>query len=142
MQSRCAERLAGRPVDHELEVDVAVRKVYEVAGDEHRLKFPRDRLGVLWAKTERDESPDIAEDRVSDFRLELIEMLVGQDQADMELPKLGHHVGDGEGRKALELVNEDMIVGPFTVLDICPAERRESDRRHQQRAQKARAVFT
>src|ERR1051326_8840867 len=68
----CAKGLAWRAVDHELEIDVMVREVEEVASLEGRLELPRKLLGVIRTDAKRDQGARVAENGMLNLRLHLL----------------------------------------------------------------------
>jgi hypothetical protein len=72
MSGDCAERLAGKPINHQLQVNVTVLKLHQVDVVEFYLEFVGDEGGVLRAQPKGYECPGVAQDRIADIRLELV----------------------------------------------------------------------
>src|SRR6266849_9431752 len=93
-QRHRAERFRWHAIDHELEVDAVVGELHEVDLLEFIYKLALKIGCVLGAHPEGDEGSDVAQNRVPDVRLKLVQVLVGDREASPVLPKLREHVDD------------------------------------------------
>lgn len=75
---------------------------------EHRFEFPRDHIRVVGAQPERDQRAGVAEHRMADIRIELMEVLVRQHHTHPELAQFGEHVGQSQRREILKFIDVDM----------------------------------
>jgi Potassium-transporting ATPase A subunit len=78
---------------------------------------------------------------MADVGLELVQVLVGQGEANAILAKLREHVCQGQGRKALELVDVHEEGATLCGWRIRPAKGRKADGRYEQAAQEGRAIL-
>lgn len=114
---------------------MAIRKVEQIDHAEDRLKLGREKRRILGSHPEGDEGPGIAEHRMPDIRIELVEMLVREREAQSVLAQLGHHLGEGERREGLEFVHVQEERWSLIGGCIRPAERGEAERSDQQPAE-------
>ena len=103
---RCpTEGFARGPIDHEAEVDIVIRETHEVegvkAGSEHFL----EEGSVLGTEPEGDHGADISEHRVQDIRFELMEMLIGENEANAEFAQFRDGVRKRKRRETLKLID-------------------------------------
>ena len=86
MEGRRTERATGNPIDHELDEHVMVGKVHQILRRELGSELACEERRILRAEAERDERPDVGQDRVSYVGFELVQMLMRQYQAHLKLP--------------------------------------------------------
>jgi len=58
------------------------------------LEFLREQARIFWPHPERDDSSCIADDDVTDVRLKLMQMLVGEQEPYAVFAQLAHHVSE------------------------------------------------
>ena len=119
-----------------------IGEVHQIEHVESRRKFAGEENRVMRPDAERNERPGIAENRMDDIRVELLEMLVCEHKPNPVFPELRNHAGDAQGREGLELVHIEEEGETLFFRYIGPAESREPDSRYEQAAEKCRAVVT
>src|SRR6266478_2846396 len=77
---------------------------------------------------------------MADVRLELVQVLVGQGEANSVLAKFRQHICQGQGGEALELIDVDEERATLRGRGIGSAERRKTNGRHEQTAKEGRAI--
>ncbi len=95
-----------------------VRKLLQVVSTEAALEFAREMWRVFGADAESDEGPGIAEHRVPDVGLQLVQVLMGDRKSDLILALFGEHVRKRKRGEVLEFVDVDEkgfppLCGPY-----------------------------
>ena len=88
---------------------MVVGQVDDVLDGEGRVKFTDQGFGVGGPDAEDDDRSGVAEDGVADSRVELCEILMGEDKAHAVLAQLreyGQETGRGEGLELVEVAEE------------------------------------
>src|SRR5215471_2759667 len=106
------------------------------------LEFVFEIWRILCAHTKRNDRSSVAQNRVTDLRFELMEVLVGDREANPVLTQFRKHVDECERCEALELIDVDEEVPATCRGRVRATERSETYRRHQEATQKRRAVLT
>jgi hypothetical protein len=102
-----AERHGWRPLGHELQVHAVIGQLHEIELPKPLLEFTDEVRSILRADPEGNDRSGVAQHRMANVGLKLVEILVGQREPDAVLAQLGEHVRQGEGGKALEFVDVD-----------------------------------
>ncbi len=108
-----------------------VRKVHEVSGRKLRGELLGQDPGIGRPHPKGDEGADVPEDRMPDFVIELVEILVREDKADPVFAQLREHGGEvlrGEGLELIE-VEEEVAAALLGNLGPRQAMQRKSARR-------------
>jgi len=109
---------------------------------EYSLEFFLQESGVIGSKAEGDERPEVSDDSIADFFVQLVEILMGQDHTNPVFPEFRGHVDQGKRGEGLKLVSIEEEVPSFILGDIRTAESRQAKGSHEEPAQKERGVFS
>lgn len=134
-ECRGRERSRDLAVHEESDVAGVVREVAQVELLELGSELAAENAGVLRPHPEADERSNVAEHCVLDLLVELEDILVGEDEPDAVLPKLGEHPGDRQRRERVELVQIDVEGDARGLGDVCPTHPGEPEPADDERAE-------
>ena len=99
-------------------------------------------LGIGVTDAERHQSPDVPEDRLTHRQGKLVDVLVGEREAEPVFAGFGEDGGEGVRAEVLELVDEQMEVAAFRLRDRTARHRGQLELRRQQGTQQVGFVMT
>ena len=104
----CAERLRRSAINHQTEIDAVVRQLLQVELGELLAKFSDEIGRVFRTDPECDQSPGVSEHGMPDVRFELMQVLVGDREAEAGTVSVRHRKHADMGVKPLDQFLEEV----------------------------------
>ena len=101
---------------------MVIREVHEIGFIECGAELPRQDVCILKPDPERNDRSNVAENSGAHLFVQLGDILVGENEMETVLSRLGEDVGEGEGDEVVELIDVEVE----TIFASLPASMRGS----------------